>query len=84
MVYLTKDTQNRQSFLPNIWLKLVGHISDWVFVAPIDIESTLLVDMQPYGCLIVFNETGFSRKKPLMAVLMFRSDCIWVGFNLKR
>ena len=52
MVYLTKDTQNRQSFLPNIWLKLVGHISDWVFVAPIDIGSALLVDMQPYGCFI--------------------------------
>ena len=53
MVYLTKDTQNRQSFLPNIWLKLVGHISDWVFVAPIDIGSALLVDMQPYGYFIL-------------------------------
>ena len=54
MVYLTKDTQNRQSFLPNIWLKLVGHISDWVFVAPRDIGSALLVDMQPYGCFILY------------------------------
>ena len=34
MVYLTKDTQNRQSFLPNIWLKLVGHISDWGICSP--------------------------------------------------
>ena len=52
---ITKDTQIRQSFSPNIWLKLVGHISDWIFVAPIDIGSALLVDMQPYGCFIVLH-----------------------------
>ena len=61
MVYLTRDAQIRQDnkspiiyhFLPHIWVKLVGHTSDRVFVAPTDIGGTLLVDMRPYGCFIV-------------------------------
>ena len=44
MVYLAQDTQNRPhdkspiiyNFLPDIWVKLVGHISDRVLVAPMD------------------------------------------------
>ena len=60
MVYLTQDTQNRphgkspflKYFLPDIWVKLVGYISDRVLVAPMDIGSTLLVGMWSYGCFI--------------------------------
>ena len=52
----TQVTQNRpddkspiiHQFLPYIWVKLVGYISDRVFVAPIDIGSTLFIDMQLY------------------------------------
>ena len=47
-------------FLPNIWEKLVGHISDRVFVAPKDIGGTLLVDMQPYGCFILILSRVYS------------------------
>ena len=32
---------------------MVGHIRDRVFVAPVDIGDTLLVDAQPYGCFIL-------------------------------
>ena len=76
MVYLTKDTQNRQSFLPNIWLKLVGHISDWVFVAPIDIGSTLLVDMQPYGCFIfILFLTAVTLPTPKLSIALQLVSC---------
>ena len=31
---------------------MVGHIRERVFVAPVDIGGTLLVDVQPFGCFI--------------------------------
>ena len=40
-------------FLPNIWVKLVGHISNRVLLVPVDIRGTLLVDTRPYGCFII-------------------------------
>ena len=61
MVYLAQDTQNRPhdkspiiyNFLPDIWVKLVGHISDRVLVAPMDMGGILLANMRPYGYFIV-------------------------------
>ena len=63
MVYLTKDTQNRQDdksifFFTNIWVKSVSHISDRVFVAPEDIGGTLLIDMQLFYFRICFRGTN--------------------------
>ena len=64
MVYLVKDTENRLDDQSQIiyhftqhLIKLVGHISDRVFVVPVDIGGTLLVDIQPYGCFVFFFTT---------------------------